>query len=128
MERIQKKNLNCPYWGVTILIESSLSQDGNLIMLCASKADLWTSSFSDSKSTWQNAVEKWTKACETFTLLYFFTYFTSIRVYSIYSTITKFIIRLKPNPDHLSINERTWFVTFRYLSYVHALVHPSKTL
>lgn len=51
-----------PYWGVTILMEFSLSQDGNLIMLYASKVDLCTSSSNVSRSTWQNAVEKCTKA------------------------------------------------------------------
>jgi len=51
-----------PYWDVTILMEFSLSQVGNLIMLYASKDDLCTSSSNVSKSTWQNAVEKCTNA------------------------------------------------------------------
>lgn len=132
------------YWGVTIVMDFSFSQVDNFIMLFTSNDDLCTSSFSESKSTWQNAVEKWTKACEIDTGVLLQLYRRYFRQSPRISTLGNFLMYSGGRaPDHGGFNDRTnsgvclirpngtWFETafwkFSTLKYRSGIRLPSKT-
>jgi len=113
-----------PYWGVTILMEFSLSQDGNLIMLYTSKVDLCTTSSNVSKSTWQNAVEKCTKAWNIHTAALYHGYHPIVYyLLRVGMRLKNFIIPLS-RPYRRSLNEKTWLLShFRWVSVRYIFIN-----
>jgi len=97
-------------------MEFSLSQDGNLIMLYTSKVDLCTSSSNVSKSTWQNAVEKCTKAWNIHTVALYHGYHPiGYYLLRVGMRLKNFIMPLSL-PNRRSFNEKTWLLPhFRWL-------------